>query len=287
MRRFWVGEENIFSTTSGTFFKIEGQLFHHVCEVCRYKKGDQVEFLTKNSGRYVVEIVERKTKVALARMLKKKSSPSLSSSSYPSFHLALSLARLSTMDAVIEKASELGVESFQPFISDFSFLKKKESLSEARKKRWSRIAESACQQSNRTQPMKIHSPLFLEELWLKWESLKNKGGVGGVLAYEGECQRELGEILVSPELAGSFSLPSSSSSLNSWTDFCDIWLFVGSEGGFSPLEVEGFSKRGLFPVSMGSLVLKVETACVALVSVMKHGSQAFPQNTKWKSRLST
>ncbi len=50
----------------------------------------------------------------------------------------------------------------------------------------------------------------------------------------------------------------------------NIWLVVGSEGGFSFKEVEAFRQAGLEPVTIGPQVLRVETACIALVSALKY-----------------
>ena len=50
----------------------------------------------------------------------------------------------------------------------------------------------------------------------------------------------------------------------------DIWIIVGSEGGFSHSEVKEFENLGLHPVTLGPQVLRVETACMALVSVLKY-----------------
>ncbi len=49
-----------------------------------------------------------------------------------------------------------------------------------------------------------------------------------------------------------------------------LWVFVGSEGGFSLEEVELFAKEGLNPTSLGEQILRVETACLALLSVIKY-----------------
>jgi 16S rRNA (uracil1498-N3)-methyltransferase len=52
----------------------------------------------------------------------------------------------------------------------------------------------------------------------------------------------------------------------------NIWIFIGSEGGFSQNEVELFKSHGLNPLSFGSQILRVETACLAAVSVIKYQS---------------
>ena len=45
---------------------------------------------------------------------------------------------------------------------------------------------------------------------------------------------------------------------------------MGSEGGYSPTEVEKFQALGLQPVTLGEQVLRVETACIALLAVLKY-----------------
>ena len=50
----------------------------------------------------------------------------------------------------------------------------------------------------------------------------------------------------------------------------NVWLIIGSEGGFSENEVEIMQKLGLDPVTLGPQILRVETACLTLVAVLKY-----------------
>ena len=49
----------------------------------------------------------------------------------------------------------------------------------------------------------------------------------------------------------------------------EFWIFVGSEGGFSAAEVEQLTAVPLRCVSLGTTILRVETACIALVSIVR------------------
>jgi 16S rRNA (uracil1498-N3)-methyltransferase len=49
----------------------------------------------------------------------------------------------------------------------------------------------------------------------------------------------------------------------------ELTVFVGAEGGFSPAELGLFEAQGFTPVTMGSLVLRVETACIAILSIIQ------------------
>ncbi len=48
-----------------------------------------------------------------------------------------------------------------------------------------------------------------------------------------------------------------------------VTLAIGPEGGFIPQEVDGLANAGFVPVSMGPRILRVETACVALLAQLE------------------
>lgn len=265
MNRFLINEKDLFLKEQMTVFKIEGKLFHHMFHVLRHKKGDLIEGISEQSNHYKLKIIEKSKREALAKVMDQKVVYSSASDFFletPFLKLCLGLSRLSTMEKVIEKSVELGVHSFQPFISDLSFFKKKSKITESRKKRWDQIVFSACQQSNRGTPMQIEPTLFIEELWFEWEK-EDFSQSSGLFAYEGSSEKNLQSIFSLPSFLFK-KVPSNSSSLK------NIWLFIGSEGGFSKREVKEFSRRNLFPMNLGKRILKVETACLTLVSIIKY-----------------
>jgi 16S rRNA (uracil1498-N3)-methyltransferase len=68
------------------------------------------------------------------------------------------------MDAVIEKAVEMGVHTIQPFYSDHSFLRQEGSISENKIDRWKKIIISATQQSGRGDLLTLAPAVHLKEL---------------------------------------------------------------------------------------------------------------------------
>lgn len=110
---------------------------------------------------------------------------------------------------------------------------------------------AACQQSARAQPLEIPSVQPLENIL---KGMNRSESRQGLFAYEGPSDMGLKNYLQ------SIATPS----------LREIWYFVGSEGGFSEREVAMFQTQGLKPVSMGDQILRVETACVALTSVIKY-----------------
>ena len=103
--------------------------------------------------------------------------------------------------------------------------------------------------------MPLAEPISLAALFSKEINLKSSSLC--LFAYEGEGGLPIQEYLQSVA-------PSTKQEMS------EIWLFIGSEGGFSTAEVEDFKRRGLQPVTLGPQVLRVETACLALVPILKY-----------------
>jgi 16S rRNA (uracil1498-N3)-methyltransferase len=150
---------------------------------------------------------------------------------------------------------ELGVFEIRPFVSDFSFLRKVSEISPARIARWEKLAQAATQQSGRGDVLSVRPAVTLEQLL---KDFNQQPSTAGLFPYEGEAQVRLTQAIQEAKAKNPENL----------------WLFVGSEGGFSPREVQIFGFNGLKPVSMGSQILRVETACVALVSIIKYEAGA-------------
>ena len=51
MRRYWVPQSSIYNDEVG----FEGEIFHHIFDVCRQEKGSRFEVLTETSDAYLVE----------------------------------------------------------------------------------------------------------------------------------------------------------------------------------------------------------------------------------------
>jgi len=246
MRRYWVAPEAV----ENDLVTFRDETFHHVVDVCRTDIGDKFEVLVGDGRARFCEMtaVQRgKRGFATARILEQRDIAPLK---IPHLHLALSVSRFSTMDTVVEKAVELGVSSFQPLFSEHSFIRQVDKLSASKFQRWQKIVQGATQQSGRGSLMRLEPAQDLKRFL---ETMNRPPNAMGLFAYEGEG-RPLKQGLSDLDITG-----------------CEhLWLFVGSEGGFSAAEVELFRSRGLDPFCFGSQVLRVETACVALLSVIKY-----------------
>lgn len=244
LRRFFISPEQFTPPT----IAISGDLFHHIKDVCRFSVGDEFELLPGDGTARRVRVESFNNRVLLVQEVAQRPLPAPAK---PRLHLALSMPKFPKVDWIVEKSVELGVSSVYPFVSDFSFIRRTQDLSVAKLQRWQKLIQAATQQSGRGDLMTFEPIRTLPELL---KDFNQKSGAAGLFPYEGESQKGLPAAVRELKQKG-----------------CDdLWIFVGSEGGFSREEVALFASQGLEPVSMGEQILRVETACVALVSVLKY-----------------
>ncbi len=251
MRRYWIEAEQLMtSATQESQVHFEGEQFHHIFDVCRQEIGSRFEVLHPNHHAYLVEVMEVKKKSARAKILETRLVPPLPS---PHIHLAISLPRFPVFESVLEKMVEMGVSGIYPFFSELSFLRDPKSFSTEKLNRWKKIITSSTQQSGRGELMKLESP----QTWTQiLEKINQTSDSLCLFSYEGQSTLGVKDFL-QKRAAGS-AKPQ------------EVWLVVGSEGGFSLNEVEQMQSQGFHPVTLGSQVLRVETACMTLVSVLKY-----------------
>jgi 16S rRNA (uracil1498-N3)-methyltransferase len=256
MRRYWVPIDTI---QNGEVV-LSGDVLHHIRDVCRMTKGSKFEVLAGGKA-YLVEIKSESKHESRATVIEERTIQALPK---PELVLVLAIPRFPVFEAVIEKAVELGVSRVQPVFSEFSFIRTQDDVLEKKRARWEKIIIGATQQSGRGDLMPIEAAKNLKEVV---DSLNRKSSSKGLFAYEGDVGTGSSSNTLSAKeglarLREGDGMDSNRPS--------EIFIFVGSEGGFSEREVQLFQSVGLQPVTLGSQVLRVETACVALISILKY-----------------
>ena len=249
MRRYWIPQDAIVTQADGTHVvQLNGETLHHIRDVCRMRIGSKFEVLTESSQAHFVEITQETKHESIAKIIETRTIAPLPK---PHLHLAISVPKFATLEAVLEKAVELGVSRVHPFYSDFSFVRKEDGTLEKKRPRWEKIILSATQQSGRGELMPLNQAQPLDKILA---TFNQSGHSAGLFAYEGAGQLHAKEALRQLRQANP----------------AEVWLFVGGEGGFSDKEVEKFQQVNLRPTTLGSQVLRVETACLALLSIIKY-----------------
>lgn len=255
MRRYWI-EDNQKHEDLVTW---NSSQLHHIFDVCRQGVGSKFEVIHPDHKAYLVEVISVSKKQAQARILESREIPALKR---PHIHLALSLPRFPVLESVLEKAVEMGVYKVHLFTSDFSFLRETKKITPDKIQRWKKIVISATQQSGRGDLMEIAPPENFDQLIKK---INPSPSSLCLFAYEGGSTMSIKSFILQKK---EKTKPEGDSGDEGSLD--DLWIIVGSEGGFSHQEVDFMKVQGFHPVTLGSQVLRVETACMTLVSVLKY-----------------
>ena len=160
-------------------------------------------------------------------------------------HLAVSMPANDRMDWLIEKATELGVASIWPLMSERSVLRLKADRADKKVAHWRGIAVAACEQSGRNRLPTIHPVSTLAD-WLK-----SQAAAGAPLALR--C-------LLSVQ-GGTQPLASVVTAATT-----DLTFLSGPEGGLSPQEEAACLACGWVPITLGARVLRAETAPLACLA---------------------
>jgi len=152
--------------------------------------------------------------------------------------LAIGMPANERMDALVEKATELGVAMLQPLLTERSVLRLSGERAEKRLAHWQGVAVAACEQSGRTRVPELAPVRSLAE-WLR-----------GLPASDSE-QR----CLLSPRATGALTVSAG-----------PVIFLSGPEGGLSEAEEALAVSAGFTAVSLGPRVLRADTAPLAVLA---------------------
>jgi 16S rRNA (uracil1498-N3)-methyltransferase len=147
------------------------------------------------------------------------------------------------MDAVVEKATELGVGVIQPLLCERSVLRLAGERAQKKVAHWQAVALAACEQCGRTHVPRI-APVGAMVDWLH----------GLPAAHEGSAARWLLSLRDAAPLPAA-GLPAAG-----------VICLSGPEGGLVPAEEDAARAAGFTAVSLGPRVLRADTAPLAVLA---------------------
>ncbi len=236
MRRFFFDP----SQRLGNEVLLSEEESRHIVRVLRLDTGCSVGLLDGHGRLFSGEIVELGKQVRVAGMVEQE----VFQESGPELHVGMGLLKGRKMELLVQKCTELGVASFEPFFSSRCQGRiADDSQAGKKQERWQRIAEEACKQCGRLKRMSL--PLIK--------------AYSDILGEKND--KELKLLFWEEEKKLNFK------QFSDFSGFQKISLLLGPEGGFSGEEVEQAKQSGYQVVSMGPRILRAETACIVAVSI--------------------
>ena len=236
---FFISSKSI----TNTRLTIEGPLFEHLTKSLRFREGDQLVVCDDTRQRYHVHIEKLKKSALEGDIRKTEHGPPPSGAK---IILGQAMLKGNHMNWAIQKATELGVDTIVPLLTERVIIRPKADRFHSLQERYSRIALDAAQQSERWEVPDISLPTTLHDF------------------LETFCHATVKCMLVEREnLPGLSSLPLDQ-------DFTgEVVLAVGPEGGWTLEEQQDAQRYHFTPISLGPSILRGETAPLAALSIVQ------------------
>lgn len=167
--------------------------------------------------------------------------------------LAVGMPANERMDALVEKATELGVAAIQPLVCERAVLRVSGERADKKVAHWQAVAVAACEQCGRTR-VPVIAPVRSLAAWLQSLPDDAKGdGSGDAPARWMLSLNDARALAAMPGAQGS------------------VVSLSGPEGGLSAAEEAAAAAAGFRPVSLGARVLRADTAPLALLARLALG----------------
>lgn len=224
----------------GRYF-IAGADYNHIKNVLRMNMGEQ--FLVSCEGvSDLCELESIESDTVVAKIIK----PNYQSTNLPiNIHLFQGLPKSDKLELIIQKAVELGVATVTPVSMKRSIVKIDDKKKKSKRERWQAIAEAAAKQSKRTAVPEVCDVLSYKEFIAR--------------------AKELDLLLVPYECADGMS--ATKTALSEIKSGMNVGIIIGPEGGFEQKEIEDALEIGGKVISLGSRILRTETAAITTIAM--------------------
>lgn len=234
MKRFFVN----FPLQVGMKYKIEGIEHNHIKNVMRLCVNDEIIMVCGDDFDYKTRIIKFSKGDTLVEVFEKQENCYNSKTNVTVFQ---ALVKSDNMSLIIQKLTELGINSFVPFESEFITSKDKFGKSS----KLQEVSNQSIKQCKRSKPMIVSDILSFDKMIKKLSEYD-------VIIFANECEktRSLGELNLNSEQK--------------------IAIIVGSEGGFSTNEIDKIKNAGGNSISLGKRILRAETCAISLSAVVMY-----------------
>lgn len=219
---------------------LSGDEARHLSQVLRVKAGETVTVFDGVGRRADAEVIS----VSRDRVPLRIGAPVVTVPPQPAITLAQAVPKGKNMDLIVQKAVELGISAIQPLVTRNTVVQPGDGKSE----KWRRVALEACKQCGQDTLPVIAEPLPFD----RWLAAQPDDTSLKLIASLAPGARPLREVLRAHPATTRAT------------------LLVGPEGDFTPAETTSALGAGFLPVSLGDIVLRVETATFFCISALRY-----------------
>jgi len=248
MHRFYLPAERC----SNVVLQLDEREAHHALHVLRVKRGEPVAVLDGAGHEFLCEIADYSRDAVTLQVKHKNFVPPLPGQ----ITLLQAIPKGKIIESIIQKAVELGAQRIVPMLTDRVVTHLSEKDKANKQEKWQVVAIEAIKQCGAAWLPKIETPMTPAQFLARKEKfdLSLVGSLQTDRRHPRECFQEF--------KTQHGRLPQS------------IGVWIGPEGDFTLDELKAIQAAGALPVSLGRLVLRVETAAIYCLSILNYELQS-------------
>ncbi len=259
---FYVNPENVRKES----LKIVGEEAKHIVTVLRHQKGETIDVVDGCGVKYKVLIQDLGKDYVEGKILSKRRREN-----EPIVHLTLAQAicKGMKMDFLVEKATEIGVSTIIPILTEntvvkirkttekngsasFGFAQDESPATKRKTERWRRVAIASMKQSLRSILPGIQNPITFDDFLPKIKTFD--------LSLIASLEKGAKSLRECNELENRLR--------NRKDSHLNILIMVGPEAGFTEDELSKAKGLGAIPITLGLRRLRTETAGIVFSSLV-------------------
>jgi 16S rRNA (uracil1498-N3)-methyltransferase len=244
MHRFYISPEN----WNPDALTLSGSEAHHARDVLRMTPGEKLVLFNGRGREITAEIIGFAGDQVQLRKLHEAKTPPLRCR----IALGQAIPKGKSMELIVQKAVEIGAAEIAPIISDRTIVQVDPEIAAQKQAKWQQIAIEAAKQCGQNWLPRVQLPRKLGEFFANPATID--------LRLIGSLQpdaQHLKKILT--DYSGEHRhLPES------------VLMLVGPEGDFTPAELALARSHGCRPLTLGPIILRVETAAIYCLSILSY-----------------
>jgi 16S rRNA (uracil1498-N3)-methyltransferase len=247
MHRFYLPPERC----AGAALRLDGREAHHALQVLRLKHGELVTVLDGIGNEFMCTVKDCGRSVVNLSVSLKNFVPAAPCA----VTLLVAVPKGKIIEGIIQKAVELGARRIVPLLTERVVTHLDDEGAETKRDKWQTVAVEAIKQCGAAWLPKVEMPMTIQQFLARPEKFD--------LSLVGSLQKERRhprDVLREFE-AKHGRRPQS------------VGAWIGPEGDFTLEELQTIQDSGAQPVSLGKLVLRVETAAIYCLSFLNYELQ--------------
>jgi 16S rRNA (uracil1498-N3)-methyltransferase len=249
---------------------LSGSEAHHCRNVLRMQRGERAVLFNGQGRDITAEIVDLAEEQIHFRKIHETESAPLSCR----ITLGQAIPKGKNMDLIVQKAVEIGAAEIVPIISDRTVVQVAEESATQKQAKWQTVAIEAAKQCGQNWLPRVRAPRAIKDVLAEFsvEAAVLSGKLPQAPPSATAASTTFDLCLIGSLQPGALHLK------KILADFSaehqrrpqSVLMLIGPEGDFTPAELAFARSHGCRPITLGPIVLRVETAAIYCLSVLSY-----------------